>query len=293
LYDVLTGTGWGISDKYTAAIRATVEGWYGHGGYFRAQCAAQDGLLDLCPKIGKDENGNEVSFDERLREQIKECVRYESSVLLHREVKLEDATLAEDTYVDATTPDVAVQDKILLHSGEEKYVHPVFRPSPNLNQAPTITAPLDDQRDGLRRVNPSHPDTARPSRNPHQEELPTGYKHRRYSLTPPVKNLTGAEQQMIHKKRVKAIEHRLGKSHSMASIRSIKSVRYETLPQRQPPPIKDQHQVVEAAAVAKRVVALNLNGDEARLLNHHGKAVERKKGDIVSRMLARLGGKKG
>jgi hypothetical protein len=57
--------------------------------------------------------------------------------------------------------------------------------------------------------------------------------------------------------------------------------------------MKDQHKVVEATVVAKRAIAFDHNADEARPLNHRERTVERKNGDIVSRMLARLSGKKG
>jgi hypothetical protein len=98
MYNILTSTGWGISDKYPAAVRCTVQSWYGNGGFFRAQCEKRDGLKWLCPGEGKDDQGVEVSFDDQLRERIRECVRYESSILMQEETGIEDAVSVAGSY---------------------------------------------------------------------------------------------------------------------------------------------------------------------------------------------------
>jgi hypothetical protein len=98
LYNVLTSTGWGISDKYPAAVRCTVESWYGNGGFFRAQCEEKDGLRRLCPGDGKDDQGVEVGFDDKLQERIRNCVRYESSLLVQKEEDMEDAASVAGSY---------------------------------------------------------------------------------------------------------------------------------------------------------------------------------------------------
>ncbi|KAH6882266.1 hypothetical protein BKA58DRAFT_464248 [Alternaria rosae] len=375
LYDVLTRTGWGIGHECSAAIMATVEGWYGHGGYFKAQCAAEDGLLDLCPIKGKDGEGNEIYFENRLRDKIRECVRHESSMLLHREVVLDDAMSEADTCAGDNTPDISVQERGYQDYDGKKNTCPVARPSIELNEDAMTIGPHEDQdydpdpsapyvhhsgsarfsgavgsktrtskelvsSDPEPRVNaPSeithkltfevpapeegrskkrkerphassramdelvagckssislavyrHANATTPdlkSQYPTKIELPDAYKHARCGAVLPAEKPMPVARQKNYRKSAKAIERRLQMTHNTAC--SVRSIRYETLPQSQPPAIKGQHLVVEATEVAKRAIALKLSVDEARYLNHH----DRRKGNILSRMLARVGGKNG
>ena len=133
LYDVLTHTGWGIGYECPAAIRATVEGWYGHGGYFKAQLAEKNGLSDLCPIKGKDGEGNDVYFEDRLKDKIRECVRHESSMLLYREVELDDAMSEADTCVGDNTPDISVQERVHQDYDGSESIYSVYRPSIDLD----------------------------------------------------------------------------------------------------------------------------------------------------------------
>ncbi|KAI4650377.1 hypothetical protein J4E93_002733 [Alternaria ventricosa] len=149
LYDVLTHTGWGIGYECPAAIRATVESWYGHGGYFKAQCVAEDGLLDLCPMKGKDGEGNEVWFEDRLRNKIRECVRHESSMLLYRETELDDAMIEADTCVGDNIPDISVREQGCQDYDGEESIYSVVQPSINLDEDAMTIAPHEDQDDDL------------------------------------------------------------------------------------------------------------------------------------------------
>lgn len=374
LYDVLTRTGWGIGYECPAVIRATVEGWYGHGGYFKTQCAAEDGLLDLCPIKGKDGEGNEVYFEDRLRDIIRQCVKHESSMLLYREVESDDAMSEADTCVGDNTPDISVQERGCQDYDGKKNTCLVVRPSIELNEDAMTIDPHEDQdydpdpsaphvhrsgsarfsgtvgsktltskelvsSDPEPRVNaPSeithkltfevpapkegrskkkerphassramdelvtgckssislavcrHANAATPnskSQYPPKIELPNAYKHARCGAVLPAEKPMPVARQRNYRKSAKAIEHRLQMTHNTAC--SVRSIRYETLPQSQPPAIKGQHLVVEATEVAKRAIALKLSVDEARYLNHH----DRRKGNILSRMHARVGGKSG
>jgi hypothetical protein len=121
LYNVLTSTGWGISDKYPAAVRCTVESWYGNGGFFRAQCEEKDGLKCLCPGDGKDDQGVEVSFDEKLQERIRDCVRYESRILIPEEVDIEDAASVAGSY--AADGAVEAHDTTSTEAPEQQLEH--------------------------------------------------------------------------------------------------------------------------------------------------------------------------
>jgi hypothetical protein len=383
LYDVLTKTGWGISAECPAAIRATVEGWYGHGGYFKAQCAAEDGLSNLCPIVGQDGEGKEVTFDERLREKIRDCVRHESRVLLCHEDRLQDSISEADTCVDDATLDIIVQEKCCHDNDEKKDIHTTFRPSLELSKDSTATASPGDQKDNPdrparplfrsisarssrssetdtwsreelassyrapitpeRRANPSsdtthnvtvqvpaleheqsrkkrepsrkdptvvnalvagristtddaascHKDEAAPdpsSQHPRQNKVPTASKHTRSSFTAPITNATQIELRLTHRKSVRELQRRLQTSRdTTCSITSVKSVRYDTLPECQLPPIKEQRVLVEATQVAKRAIALKLIVDEVRHLNHH----ERTKGNLLFRLFPRMGAKEG
>jgi hypothetical protein len=100
LYNILTSTEWGINDKWPAAVRCTVESWYGNGGFFRAQCEEESGLSDFCPEEGSDDQGNEVSFQDATRKKINDCVRFESRKLMQRERDLENAASAAGSYTD-------------------------------------------------------------------------------------------------------------------------------------------------------------------------------------------------
>ncbi|KAF1944356.1 hypothetical protein EJ02DRAFT_420434 [Clathrospora elynae] len=93
LYNILTSTRWDISAKYPAAVRYTVDSWYGNGGYFRSNVVDKDGLYDICPKHGNDDHGVEVFFGFRIRSKIASCVRYESQMLLDQESRSSHATL--------------------------------------------------------------------------------------------------------------------------------------------------------------------------------------------------------
>jgi hypothetical protein len=371
LYDVLTKTGWGISDECPAAIRATVEGWYGHGGYFKAQCAAEDGLSNLCPIVGQDGEGKEVSFDERLREKIRDCVRHESRVLLCHEDRLQDSISEADTCVDDATLDIIVQEKCCHDNDEKKDIHATFRPSLELNKdnpdrsarslhrsisarssrssesdtrsreelASSHRAPITPER----RANPSSDTTrnvtvqvpaseheqSRKTREPPRKDprvvhalvagrnsatddaaschkdvvtpdpssqpsrhnkISATSKHTRSSFTAPITNATQIELRLTHRKSVRELQRRLQTTHdTTCSITSVKSIRYDTLPECQLPPIKEQRVLVEATQVAKRAIALKLIVDEVRHLNHH----ERTKGSIFFRMFPRMGVKEG
>ncbi|KAI4686979.1 uncharacterized protein J4E84_005350 [Alternaria hordeiaustralica] len=149
LYDVLTHTGWGIGYECPAAIRATVEGWYGHGGYFKAQLAERNGLLDLCPMKGKDGEGDEVYFEDQLRDKIRQCVRYESNMLLYREDELDDAMSEADTCVGDNTPDISVQERGYQDLDGSESIYSVFRPSIDLNEDAMAIAPHENQDDDL------------------------------------------------------------------------------------------------------------------------------------------------
>jgi hypothetical protein len=121
LYNVLTSTGWGISDKYPAAVRCTVESWYGNGGFFRAQCEEKDGLKCLCPGDGIDDQGVEVSFDEKLQERIRDCVRYESRILIPEEVDMEDAASVAGSY--AADGAIEAHDTTSTEAPEQQLEH--------------------------------------------------------------------------------------------------------------------------------------------------------------------------
>ncbi|KAI4683431.1 uncharacterized protein J4E88_004607 [Alternaria novae-zelandiae] len=378
LYDVLTHTGWGIGYECPAAIRATVEGWYGHGGYFKAQLAERNGLLDLCPMKGKDGEGDEVYFEDQLRDKIRQCVRYESNMLLYREDELDDAMSEADTCVGDNTPDIRVQERYYQDYDGDESIYSVVGSSIDLNEDAMTIAPHEDQDDDLDpsaphvhrsdsarfsgiagsktrtskelvssdlepRVNApseitpelifqvptpkerqpkkrkershessramyelvaerkssisravcSHADATTPdseSQYPPKIELPTAYKHARCGAVVPTEKPMPIAGQRNHRKSTKATKRRSQMTHDTAcSVSSVRSTRYETLPQSQPPAIKGQHLLVEATAVAKRAVALNLCVVEAKYLNHH----ERNKQSLMSRMFAKVGGKRG
>jgi len=333
-------------------------------------------LLDLCPIKGKDGEGNEVYFEDQLRDKIRQCVRYESSMLLYRENELDDAMSEADTCVGDNTPDTSVQERGYQDYDGSESIYSVFRPSIDLNEDAMTIAAHEDQDDdaehsaphvhrsvGARfsgtigsktrtskglvssdpepRVNvPSEitheptfqvptPKVVEPSKKrkeqshessramedlvagrkssisraacshanattpdstsqyPPKIELPTAYKHARCGAVVPAEKPMPIVRQRNHRKSTKAIKRRTQMTHDTAC--SVSSVRYETLPQSQPPAIKGQHLLVEATAVAKRAVALNLCVDEAKCLNHH----ERNKQSLMSRMFAKVGGKRG
>jgi len=377
LYDVLTHTGWGIGYECPAAIRATVEGWYGHGGYFKAQLAEKNGLLDLCPIKGKDGEGNKVYFEDRLRDRIRECIRHESSMLLYREVELDDAMSEADTCVGDNTPDISVQERAYQDYDGSESIYSVYRPSIDLNEdamtigahedqdddpehsaphvhrsvgarfsgtvgsktriskelvfsdleprvnahseithKPTFQVPtpkveqskkrkershessramdelVAERKSSISRAACSHANATTPdskSQDPPKIELSSAYKHARCSAVVPAEKPIPVARHRNHRKSSKVIERRLKMTHDTAcSVSSVRSVRYETLPQSQPPAIKGQHLLVEATGVAKRAIALNFCVDEAKHLNHH----ERNKVSLMSRMFAKVGGKK-
>ncbi|KAF1846809.1 uncharacterized protein K460DRAFT_396118 [Cucurbitaria berberidis CBS 394.84] len=88
LYELLTRSGWGVSDRYPVAVRCTVNNWIGKGGYFKKMYCTMDGLNTICPRCGMDDKGIEVAFESSIRDTITACIVYETRKLweykLHR-----------------------------------------------------------------------------------------------------------------------------------------------------------------------------------------------------------------
>jgi hypothetical protein len=131
LYNILTVTGFGIGEKYPAAVRCTVEAWYGDGAFFRAKCE-EDGPRGLCPEDGKDDHGVDIWFHEIIGRKIDECVRSESRKSLQRDREWEEGVSVAASYTgvvaheeqgmrapdDAITNENLPQDQRSLHSSD-------------------------------------------------------------------------------------------------------------------------------------------------------------------------------
>lgn len=79
LYRILTSSGWGISEKYPSAVRATVNDWYGTGYYLRLRYSNND-LKDICPATWMEHQGHRnlpEAIDRRLRDMVASCVIHE------------------------------------------------------------------------------------------------------------------------------------------------------------------------------------------------------------------------
>ena len=120
LYDILTSNGWGISDQYPVAVRATVKEWVGNGEDFWSIFEMKDGFQGICPSKGEDDQGVERVFEKEVRWLVGTCVGNEVRRLWEMKVRAEREVEDKRVFVDEYLALLGVNDGGCGSSEEEE-----------------------------------------------------------------------------------------------------------------------------------------------------------------------------